>query len=62
MCKMGNPVERNCVCFFLEKKKLFESQNVAYNDSSKIFGNGICCRNISSSKESVAVDIDDAIK
>lgn len=32
-----------------------------YSDSSKIFGNGICCAKISSSSESLAV-IEDAIK
>lgn len=33
-----------------------------YNDSSNIFGNGICCEKISSSNESVEADIDVAIK
>lgn len=50
--------------FFTEKPFEYQTQSkkCSYNDSSKIFGNGICCKKISSSNESFVVDMDVAIK
>lgn len=63
VCKMVNSIQRKRV-FFTEKPFEYQTQSkkCSYNDSSKIFGNGICCKKISSSNESFVVEMDVAIK